>query len=108
LKKAPTAPLTFDRVRKSRTSDADDYDGNMPRDFAIVNDSDLDGREIKGLGLPASVFIIMIRRGNRYLVPRGNTIIRAGDVLTVLGTAASLHETEIFLRGAAPASAQEE
>ncbi|MBO7740958.1 MAG: cation:proton antiporter, partial [Victivallales bacterium] len=93
MKMAPTAPLTFDRVRKSRTDDADDYDGNMPRDFTVGNDSELAGREIRSLGLPKTVFIIMVRRGSRYLVPRGNTVVHAGDVMTILGTAESLKET---------------
>lgn len=43
------------------------------------------GRPIRDLGLPREAIITTIRRGGSAIIPRGDTILRAGDRLTVLG-----------------------
>ena len=107
----PTAPLSFDYVPQARrgaiadhkagTADrlaADDYENNQLAEFTIGTDSDLDGKVIRELRLPHGVFVLMIRRGAKYLVPRGNTVIRAGDCLSVLATPTHLAEASVFFR----------
>ncbi|MBR4124911.1 MAG: TrkA C-terminal domain-containing protein, partial [Victivallales bacterium] len=41
---------------------------------------------------------IMIQRGQRYIVPRGETVLQAGDTLTDLGIRKALKQaTELFM-----------
>ena len=42
------------------------------------------GKSIMDLGLPYGVIVAMIRRGNENLVPRGNVVLKQGDIL-ILG-----------------------
>jgi len=58
---------------KSRLSEID-----IPSNFSIV------GKQIVQLGLPPSVIISFIRRGDKYLVPTGSTTIEPNDRLYVL------------------------
>ena len=46
----------------------------------------LDGRRLRELGLPPHVLVLAIHRNGEYIIPRGDTRVRVGDVLTVLGT----------------------
>ena len=107
----PTAPLSFDYVPQARRGAiadpkegaterlaADDYENNQLAEFTIGSDSDLDGKVIRELRLPHGVFVLMVRRGTKYLVPRGNTVIRAGDCLSVLATPTHLAEASVFFR----------
>ncbi len=47
------------------------------------------GKRIKELQLPEECVIVAVRRGSRTLVPRGNTLLLAGDDLIVLSAVAS-------------------
>ena len=42
------------------------------------------GRQVKQVGWPRDSIIASIRRGSRLLIPRGETLLQAGDVLTVV------------------------
>ena len=107
----PTAPISFDYVPQARRGaiaankgeaadrlSADDYENNQLAEFTIGADSDLDGKVIREMKLPHGVFVLMIRRGTKYLVPRGNTVIHAGDCLSVLATPTHLAEASVFFR----------
>ncbi len=107
----PTAPISFDYVPQARRGaiaankgegadrlSADDYENNQLAEFTIGADSDLDGKVIREMKLPHGVFVLMIRRGAKYLVPRGNTVIHAGDCLSVLATPTHLAEASVFFR----------
>ena len=41
------------------------------------------GREIRGLGLPENMIVAVIQRGDRTLVPRGDVVLQAGDILVI-------------------------
>lgn len=45
---------------------------------------------LHAMALPADVLVAMVRRRNRVFVPRGGTVLRTGDRLTVIGEPASL------------------
>ena len=102
LKVAPTAPISFDRVnlprQKGRAVDQDDYADNRMQELDVPPESPLVGKTIRECGLPQGVFIIMIQRGQRYIVPRGETVLQAGDTLTALGIRKALKQaTELFM-----------
>ena len=48
------------------------------------------GKTIKELDLPREVTIGMIVRGDNLISPRGDTVIQAGDLLTILGKPSSV------------------
>ncbi len=51
---------------------------NIPDTSPVVN------RKIVAIGLPATVYIIAIKRNNSYMLPAGNTVLKAQDELYIL------------------------
>ena len=47
----------------------------------------LDGKMVSELDLPDGVLILIIRRDENFIVPRGHTKLRSGDCLTLMGNA---------------------
>jgi cell volume regulation protein A len=45
------------------------------------------GRQVVDLHLPPDVLIVLIGRGGDMLVPRGGTVIEAGDIVLVMAPA---------------------
>lgn len=57
------------------------------------------GKTIAELELPSGVLVVMIRRGNEFLTPKGNTLLRTGDILQIQADAApdlSLAQEQLF------------
>jgi len=50
----------------------------VPHQSAVV------GRSLVALALPGSALIVLIRRGDTALVPRGSTQLESGDTLLIL------------------------
>ncbi len=66
-----------------------DYDhlSQMPLlDIVISNDHPWIGKTIREIDLPMDLLMIMIKRKNKAVLPKGATKIHAGDVLVVSGT----------------------
>lgn len=55
------------------------------------------GLEIRNLGLPEGVLVAAIQRGSNVLVPRGDTVLTAGDII-VLGAEALNNDRHIQLK----------
>jgi H+/Cl- antiporter ClcA len=53
-------------------------------EFAICMGSMLDGKEIKYVKWPAHCLLVAVKHGEQEIIPKGDTIIHAGDYLTVL------------------------
>lgn len=51
-------------------------------------------RRLRDLELPGHTLVAMIRRGGRTIVPDGDTILRAGDRLTLVGTPEDLAQLD--------------
>jgi len=61
------------------------YDtGSQKTDLVIPRDSEAIGKQVVELGLPESAVIILIKRGDTSIVPRGDTILEAEDKLLFL------------------------
>ncbi len=56
----------------------------VTRDFGDVS--------ISGLHLPKGVLVLMIHRDDKIIVPRGNTVLEAGDIVMVLGSSDAIRE----------------
>ncbi len=50
----------------------------------VQHDSQADGRAVRDLGLPRACLLIAIRREDAELIPSGDTVLRAGDYLTLI------------------------
>jgi cell volume regulation protein A len=54
------------------------------RELTIPQGCSIAGRAIVDMELPAELLIVLIARGQDFLVPNGNTVVRSGDKLLVL------------------------
>ncbi len=68
-------------------------------DVALVDGAPAVGRTVAELKLPRAAVLVSIRRGRELLIPRGDTTLRAGDVVTALCERAHLEATRRALRG---------
>jgi cell volume regulation protein A len=82
----------------------DDTTNNVLEQVQIAAHSAAAGKEIVNLGLPAEMLIVLIERGNQYIVPTGNTLIEAEDRLMLLGSRELVEQAKNIL--AAPAVAE--
>jgi cell volume regulation protein A len=86
----PRYPLEFDK-----THDVD----TQTREYEILPESSVVGKNISQIGLPKDALVLLIRRGNRFVVPRGNTKLEPYDTLMVLAELEDLHAVREILRG---------
>ena len=52
------------------------------------------GQSLKELRLPTGALVLLIRRNDRFVVPRGETKLEADDVLTLMGTPEAIRQSE--------------
>lgn len=64
-------------------SSDDDGQGRLV-EVTLTSSSPVVGKQLVDLGLPDGVLIAHVTREGRYFVPRGNTVLEAGDHLTIL------------------------
>ena len=83
LRRTLRMPLTFEE-----TGDANSDFRELPVPKERI------GQSLKDLHLPGGVLVLLIRRDDRFVVPRGNTMLEANDVLTLMGTPEAIHESE--------------
>lgn len=60
----------------------------------IEPDSEMVGKAIVDLTLPHSFLIILISRGNDYLISKGSSMLEAGDILIVLSDKKAIDEVQ--------------
>ena len=65
-----------------------DYSGDIHAELLETNvckGNKMVGKAIKDLNIPSEVLIVMIRRDGKLVTPRGNTVIKAEDILMLAG-----------------------
>jgi CIC family chloride channel protein len=67
------------------------------REFTIPAGATCSGRMVRNLSLPPNCILVSIRRGDKVIVPHGNTVLQAGDVVEIFGVDDELRETELYL-----------
>ncbi len=55
---------------------------------------DMIGKPLKEIKIPDNCLIAMINRNNKLIIPKGETVLREGDRITILGDPKSLKEIE--------------
>ena len=53
----------------------------------------LDGRKVKEIAFHKDAILIMVKRGNTLFIPHGETYLKTGDILNILGTDSALENT---------------
>lgn len=66
-------------------------------DFTIPASAICRGRMVRELTLPPNCIIVSINRDNRVIVPHGDTVLQAGDVVEVFGLEDELAEAKLCL-----------
>lgn len=83
--------------------------GNMETELIELEvraDSPAVGRSLVEMRLPRGALVVLMNRGEEFVVPRGSTLIEAGDRVLVLADKRSREQVEAAL-GAAPPAAEE-
>ena len=86
VRESKSYPLAFDRTPGSGTEETREVD-LMP-EYVIV------GKCVKDLRFPEGVTILLINRDSKFLIPKGNTELKAGDTLLLFGEHDKLPEVE--------------
>ncbi len=84
LKVSPRVPLEFENTGT--------MSGDM-REFEILPGSPLIDKKLSQLGLPKGALVLLIRRGDNFVVPHGSTLVHEADGLMVLAEPEVLDET---------------
>jgi len=61
-------------------------------DVAVEFDAPVDGKRMNEIPFPRGCVIASVRRGGQVFIPRGETMLRAGDVLVVVAEGAAREE----------------
>ena len=77
------------------------FEGGKARlaEVTLAPDSPANDKEIVDLGLPRDSTVVAVLRNNKVVVPRGDTVLRAGDEVIVLVTGESEDEVRGILTG---------
>ena len=75
LHKTPKSPLSIDETGDKNT---------ISREFTVPEN--INELSIAEINVPKEALILMIRRRENIIVPRGDTRLFTGDILTVLGS----------------------
>lgn len=86
LRRTLRMPLTFE---ETGDTNADFRELPVPKDRI--------GQSLKDLRLPGEVLVLLIRRNDRFVLPRGNTTMEADDVLTLMGSPEAIRQSEELL-----------
>jgi potassium/hydrogen antiporter len=66
--------------------------GSQMQEFELVENSPFDGQPIVALDLPKNFLVVLVARGDDFIVPNGGTVLLAGDKLLVLADADCLEQ----------------
>ena len=98
---SPAYPLSFDRTPGSA--------GEETREVHLLPDSCVVGHTVSELHFPDGATILLVHRGNRFLIPKGGTRLEAGDALLIFGERSALSEVEkLLVRRRDPRDAEDE
>ncbi|MDR1731938.1 MAG: potassium/proton antiporter [Synergistaceae bacterium] len=101
LRLPPRYPLEFTKTPESGLDETREVD-LLPESRAV-------GHRVHELNVPEGVTILLIHRGESFLIPKGHTLLEAGDTLLIFGDKEKLQDVCRSLSGRfTPEAAQEE
>lgn len=86
LKSVPIYDTLLDNLIKERDPAAPDYPGGkrITLEVVVQHGALIAGKLVKEIELPRNCLLIAIKRGERDIIPRGDTKILAGDTLVLM------------------------
>lgn len=86
LKSEPIYESLLDNLlkRNGKEEFIEDNKSKLILEVPVCIDSQMDGRMIKELKLPSDCLLVAVKRGEKEIIPKGNTSIYSGDYLLVL------------------------
>ena len=69
----------------------------MLLEFTVAPGSPVEGRSLASAGFPQGTLVVSVARGSRSSIPFAATILRAGDILTILGRPDQASELEALV-----------
>lgn len=78
-----TAPFSK-KIRHPIEFEKNDLLNAELHEIIIPENSSIEGRMVKEIGVPENCLILLIARNEKYLIPTGTTIIKQNDVLLIL------------------------
>jgi len=69
------------------------------REVEIPSESNIDGQQIRHLNLPEDCVLVKIIRNSKIILPRGDTVLHAGDIVEIFGVDEKLLKAESLLVG---------
>jgi hypothetical protein len=82
----------------SRLQDDLKKGGGTVERVTITPGSQADGKRLADLDLPATVRLIVLRRGTTLIIPSGSVVLQAGDDITLLGNRSAIPAALRILR----------
>ncbi|MBQ7216687.1 MAG: potassium/proton antiporter [Synergistaceae bacterium] len=89
VREAKAWTLNFDITPGSGTDITSEVD--------LLPDAEVIGKQVKDLRFPDGVTILLINRGDKYLIPKGGTVLEKDDTLLLFGDQAKLSGVEASL-----------
>lgn len=65
----------------------------------VPQDAAVDGQEIKEIGIPRECVVAAVIRGDDFLVPRGDTVVSAGDYVVLVGPETAIKQANDLFVG---------
>jgi len=84
-----TVPLSYRRQYPIEFEKTEAIDAELTEVIVPYN-SEATGKSIGSLNIPEKCLIMLISRGDKFMIPYGSVVIEGGDVLLVLANAADL------------------
>lgn len=95
----------YEQLLKRILSTGQDYgmDENLCTNKVLIYSdvyisSFMDGEKIESMNLPAGALVVAVNRGKKEIVPRGKTVLKGGDKLTVLCNQGDMAEVDDILK----------
>jgi Trk K+ transport system NAD-binding subunit len=89
---SPVVELEYLLLYPSVSSLMTDLDDEHDVAEVRLGSAELGGRRLQDLGLPPGVMIVLVRRGRDVIYPKGHTVLRIGDRLTLMGEIRAVRE----------------
>jgi Trk K+ transport system NAD-binding subunit len=67
---------------------------NFSVDEIPITNKNIDGLQVKEVHFHKDAILMMVKRGNNFYIPHGETYFKLGDVLHVFGTDTAMEDTK--------------
>lgn len=97
----PIYEILYERMNKDVKVDKLEESKKTVINIPVTGESELDGKKISEIKWAEDVLVVAIARSEHEFIPKGNTVIEAGDILTILLPEKKVHfmKEELYKMG---------